>query len=66
MSKFRAAYIVSADRQGDVVLTGPEHAALSDEALLAEAKAEMARAGIDLADGTLEIGEWEDGEADAA
>ena len=59
---FRAAFI------GDVRLTAPEHAGLSDEALLAEAHAEADRTdplhGTD-ADGnpvcprdSLQIGEW--------
>lgn len=47
---YRAAFI------GEVVLTKPEHAHLSDEALMIEALAECERASID-ADG-IEIGDW--------
>jgi hypothetical protein len=28
---YRAAYLTSADQQGETVLTGPEHATMSDE-----------------------------------
>lgn len=41
-----AATIYRAAHIGDAVLTGPEHAGLSDEDLMAEARAECARANI--------------------
>ena len=57
---FRAAYWISADRQGEVLLTGPEHATLSDERLLDVARAEMVNAEITEADGgAIEVGMWE-------
>ena len=58
MTTFRAAYV------GDCVLTGPEHAHLDDEALLAEAVAEAHRAGLigddahQIAPTDIVIGEW--------
>lgn len=45
MTTFRAAYLAYPQSAG-VVLTGPEHATLSDEALRSEALAEAHRAGI--------------------
>ena len=64
---YRACYYLTADLQGETVLTGPEHAHLSDDALRAEAAAEAERAGIigdapgittgELRDG-LRIGDW--------
>ena len=38
---FRAAYWISGDRQGEVLLTGPEHATFSEDLLLDVARAEM-------------------------
>lgn len=55
---YRAAYWT--DGQGELVLTAPEHASLSDEALLSEARAEAERAGVDLSGGRIEIGDWTD------
>jgi len=43
---------------GEVVLTGPEHANLSDEELRAETLAEMDRAGLEMGEGRIVIGEW--------
>jgi len=57
---YRACYWISDDRQADLVLTGPEHAHLSDAELIAEATAEAERAGISLDGGELKIGEWRD------
>ena len=55
----RAAYWISDDRQGEVLLTGPEHATLSDDHLLDVARAEMVKAEITEADGgSIEVGEW--------
>lgn len=56
---YRAAYWTDG-QGGELVLTAPEHAHLSDEALLAEARAEAERAGVDLSDGRIEIGDWTD------
>ncbi len=55
---YRAAILFSADRQGTTVLTAPEHAASSDEDLRAEADREMARARIEIGEGSIEIGDW--------
>ena len=57
---YRAAISYSADdtqHQGGQPLTGPEHADLSDEALLAEARAEAKRAGLP-EDSEIVIGQW--------
>jgi len=57
MVTYRAAYWT--DRRGaEVVLTLPEHASLSDEDLLAEARREAERVGLDLTYGEIVIGEW--------
>lgn len=55
---YRACYWQSDDRQGEVVLTSEDHADLSDDDLEAEARAEAARAGLDLSGGRLVIGAW--------
>jgi hypothetical protein len=55
---YRAAYWLSADSQSEVVLTGPEHASLDDDALEAEALAEARRAGLELDGGRIVIGTW--------
>ena len=54
---FRAAYWTDYDG-GELLLTGPEHAGLSDDELMAEAWAEAGVLGVDLSDGEIEIGEW--------
>ena len=57
MRVFRAAYWT--DGQGEVVLTREEHATLPDAALMAEAWAEVARAGVDFSGvGGIVIGDW--------
>lgn len=56
---YRAAYWVD-DQGGELVLTLPEHAQLPDDELLAEARAEAERAGVDLSYGRIEIGDWHD------
>ena len=56
---YRAAYWTDG-QGGELVLTAPEHAHLSDEELLAEARAEAERVGLDLSDGRIEVGEWYD------
>lgn len=43
---YRAAILFASDRQGSIVLTGPQHADLSDDELHAEAQREIDRAGI--------------------
>ena len=62
MTTYRAAYWTNYDRDhldgGEVVLTGPEHADLSDEELLRQALAEMDRAGLETGEGRVVIGEW--------
>lgn len=46
MTTYRAAYLHSNPQSHGTVLTGPEHATLSDDALLAEARREMEKVGI--------------------
>ena len=59
----RAAYWT--DGQGDVLLTGPEHAGLPDDDLLAEGEAEYARQRLghdgttSLDGGRIVVGEWQ-------
>jgi len=65
---YRACYYLSADGQSETVLTGPEHANLSDNQLFAEAIAEAVRADIigdgdgripaNRLEGGLRIGTW--------
>lgn len=55
---YRAAYWLSDDGQAEVRLTSPDDAGLADEDLLAEARAEAARTGTDLATGSLVVGDW--------
>jgi hypothetical protein len=43
---YRAAYYVTPDGRDETVLTGPEHAHLDDDDLIAEALAEAKRADI--------------------
>jgi len=57
-TEYRAAYWISDDRQGEVRLTGPEHCGLSDAHLVSEAKAEIARAGMQAVGGAIRIGSW--------
>jgi hypothetical protein len=57
-TEYRAAYWISDDRQGEVRLTGPEHCHLSDAYMVAEAKAEIVRAGIQAVGGEIKIGSW--------
>lgn len=57
---YRAAYWTSEDRQGEVVLTSPEQARLSDSDLLSAARDEARRAGLDLSTGEIAIGDWTD------
>ncbi len=54
---FRAAYADFNNNGAGVLLTRREHARLTDDALIAEAKAEAARAGIDLEGADIVIGE---------
>lgn len=53
---YRAAYWT--DGQAELVLTGPEHADLSDEDLIAEARAELARQGGTEDGGRIVVGAW--------
>ena len=46
MPTYRACYYLAQDRQSDIVLTGPEHAHLSDDDLIAEAIAEARRGDL--------------------
>jgi hypothetical protein len=54
---YRAAYWTD-DKGGELVLTAPEHASMTDEELIAEATAEAERNGVDLSYGEIRVGEW--------
>lgn len=59
---FRAAIWTSADRQGQLVLTGPGQAHLSDDELLRKAEQEFVHSGLQREDGdSLAIGRSGDG-----
>lgn len=53
---FRVAYWTDG-KGAEVRLTGPEHALLLDKTLLAEARAEAERVGLDFSYGEIVIGE---------
>ena len=53
----RHCYWTGPARQEHLTLTGPEHARLDDDALRAEALAELTRFGGELGDGELRIAE---------
>ena len=55
-STFRAAYWIADDGQSDVLLTDETMAGLSDDALIAEARAMAEQVGLDLDSGRLVIG----------
>ncbi len=56
---YRAAYWISDDRQGEIVLTTAEQASLPDDDLLASARAEaQAHAPWALESGEIRIGDW--------
>jgi len=57
-NKYRAAIWHSADRQAEVVLTGPEHAELSEPALLDEGERYALEVGLAIGDGSIEIDDW--------
>jgi len=59
MATYRAAYWTDG-KDAEVVLTLPEHAHLSDEELIAEARRYAEEVGLDLSYGTIVVGEWED------
>jgi len=63
MATYRAAYLKGGS---GTVLTGPEHATLTDEQLLAEARRELEKVGVgdafDTVDAAMEavaIGDWQ-------
>jgi hypothetical protein len=60
INAFRAAYWQSDDAQSDLLLTGPQHAHLPVEELMAEARAELTRAGGTEDGGRIIVGEWQD------
>ena len=57
MTTYRAAYWTDG-KGAEVVLTLPEHSALSDEELIAEARRYAEEIGLDLSYGEIVIGEW--------
>jgi len=57
MTMYRAAYWTDG-RGAEIVLTLPEHAHLSDEDLLAEARRYAEEVGLELSYGEIVIGEW--------
>lgn len=58
MNTYRAAAWYSADLQSSVRLTTEDQAHLSDEELMAAAMAEAEAVGLEIGDGTIEIGDW--------
>jgi len=55
---YRAAFWISADGGGELVLTGPEHAHFSKMGLLMEARRYARENGIGIAGGEMRIGTW--------
>ncbi len=56
---YRAAYWISDDRQGELVLTSRDESGLTDDELLAAARAEAKEhAPWALESGTIKIGPW--------
>lgn len=55
---YRACYLLSADRQGEIVLTNRAQSHLDDDALMQAARSEMESIGMDLDGGSLVIGDW--------
>lgn len=55
---YRAACWISADRQAEVRLTSEENASLSDAELLVVAQATIDETGLEVGDGSIEIGEF--------
>ena len=55
--EYRAAYWTDG-RGAEIVLTLPEHAHMSDEELIAEARRHAEEQGFDLSYGTIVVGEW--------
>ena len=55
---YRAAYWLSADKQADVRLTDRTQADLPDDQLLAAAMATAAEVGLEIGDGSIEIGDF--------
>ncbi len=63
MTAFRAAYWLSDDGQGEVLLTARGHSGLARGDLLAIARAGLADAEIDIArdGGMVVVGDWQEG-----
>ena len=55
---YRACYYLSADRQGEIVLTDRSQSHLDDDALIEAARSEMESVGLDLDGGSLVVGDW--------
>ena len=55
---YRAAYWISADRQGEVRLTEEAQANLPDAELLEAARKMAEEVGLEIGDGNIEIGAW--------
>lgn len=58
MTTYRAVFWISADRQAEVRLTSEEHASLSDADLLVVAQATIDETGLEVGDGSIEIGDF--------
>lgn len=55
---YRAAYWISEDRQATVRLTTKEQATMPDENLMTDAQDEAESIGLEIGDGSIEIGDW--------
>jgi hypothetical protein len=55
---FRAAFTTETADRGEIRLTGPEHAELTDEQLIEEALDEADRVGLDVDEDNLTIADW--------
>jgi hypothetical protein len=55
---YRAAYFLSTDTQGEVVLTTETQSHLSDAELVAAAQHVAEDVGLDLSGGAIVIGDW--------
>ena len=55
---YRAAYWISADKQAEVRLTEESQAALPDADLIAAAVKTAEEVGLEIGDGSIEIGAW--------
>jgi hypothetical protein len=57
---YRAAYWISADKQSSVVLTTPDQDHLNDETLFRMGLQEAAKAGLEIGEGEIVLGNWKE------